>query len=384
MKDFWGTLPIVTTLHHDDSATDLAPFHQSDGVMTVSTQWKKYLTRRGIDESRQVLVPFGVDTDIFHLPQNGNRKKIRQQLGFTDDNFILGISSRRMSNGRGRKGMDCFFHALKSLQSHLPNLSTVIIGPGWKALAQHIRRQGIPCALTPFHINHHEVAHYYQALDLFWVTSRVEGGPVPLLEAMASGVPCLSTPVGAALDLIKHGENGFLIPFDSSDHFVDCSLNLAQNPLLRSQIGQAARNTIMQERRWEHTGEKLLELYACAIKNFSDSSTRAYCHPLIQQHPAPDIPSPSEKSSMKPEVFRSSKVQNWIAICEHLNGIRQMLAMKEWSAAFRFGLQTLQIAPLDLNLWIELISIMLKSRKFSTPNIWLDEAQPLAIPKPES
>ena len=142
------------------------------------------------------------------------------------------------------------------------------MGLGWQGLAKEIRKQGIPCTLAPYEMTHENVAKSYSAMDLFWVTSRVEGGPVPLLEAMASSLPCISTPVGAALDLIHSNKNGFIVSFDSPELFVDRSLQLAQDETLRICIGKEARKTIVQKNQWNQVGEKLQELYVLAIKNF--------------------------------------------------------------------------------------------------------------------
>ena len=68
----WGGLPIVTTFHHLDPATNLTLYHQSDVVMTVSSQWHQHLTQLGIPENHQALVPFGVGYE--YIPSTPRRK----------------------------------------------------------------------------------------------------------------------------------------------------------------------------------------------------------------------------------------------------------------------------------------------------------------------
>jgi glycosyltransferase involved in cell wall biosynthesis len=60
-----------------------------------------------------------------------------------------------------------------------------------------------------------EVGRLFQALDVYIVTSRQEGGPKAVLEAMASGVPLVTTRVGQAMDLVQHEGNGWMV--DSED-----------------------------------------------------------------------------------------------------------------------------------------------------------------------
>ena len=56
-----------------------------------------------------------------------------------------------------------------------------------------------------------EMVAFYQGVDVQICASRTEGGPHPLLEAAACGIPLISTRVGIAPELIKDGDNGFLI-----------------------------------------------------------------------------------------------------------------------------------------------------------------------------
>jgi glycosyltransferase involved in cell wall biosynthesis len=57
-----------------------------------------------------------------------------------------------------------------------------------------------------------KVALLYQALDVYLVTSRQEGGPKAVLESLISGIPLVTTQVGQAIDLIQHGMNGWMVP----------------------------------------------------------------------------------------------------------------------------------------------------------------------------
>jgi glycosyltransferase involved in cell wall biosynthesis len=71
-------------------------------------------------------------------------------------------------------------------------------------------RLGIPYKHA-FPSHYPDVAQLYQALDLYLVTSRQEGGPKAVLESMASGVPLVTTRVGQAMDLVRHGQNAWMV-----------------------------------------------------------------------------------------------------------------------------------------------------------------------------
>ena len=381
IPEFWGHFPIVTTLHHLDPATDLTPFFHSDAVMTVSNQWQQHLTKLGIPKNHQRLVPFGVSTKTFHPPRNEARLKIRQTLHLPQDAFVLGFSARRISNTDDRKGTSCFLQALKGLHQQLPNLATLIIGPGWQALAKEIRQRGISCTQAPYEVNHEQVAQYYRAMDMFWVTSRIEGGPVPLLEAMASNIPCISTPVGAALDLIYDGRNGYIVPVDSPELFVNRSLQLSRDKALRSAIGDEARKTIVENRQWSHAGKNLQDLYRLAIDNFHSRSNDQDAQNEFYEKTERKRLKGSRQEPMTEEVFFSRKVQNWIHACEQINGLRLMAEMGEWKAACQFGLRTLRTTPFNPSLWKEITSSLLEKNALSTPRTMRDETPILLTPE---
>ncbi len=379
IQGFWGRLPIVTTFHHLDAATNLRPFHQSHAVMTVSSQWYEHLTKLGISENYQTLVPFGVNTATFHPAKVSTREKIRNTLNFEKDAVVLGISSRQISNADDRKGITCFLQAIKILRQEIPNLAILIIGPGWHTLTQNLRRQGISCTQAPYEIIHDRIAKFYRAMDLFWVTSRIEGGPVTLLEAMASGLPCISTPVGAALDLIKDNHNGFIVPFDAPELFVKHSRHLAHDHELQQRIGHEARNTILEKRQWAHTREKLQDLYSLAIHNFRmDSNQKILNNEVSHRREKSDE---VQQKPMSTELFFSPRVQNWLYACEQVNGLRMMLEMNERKAAFQFWLRALRTTPFDLHLWREIMSVLGKKKTIKTSHSEYHKEQALIASK---
>jgi glycosyltransferase involved in cell wall biosynthesis len=84
----------------------------------------------------------------------------------------------------------------------------------------------------------------YHALDFYWVTSRIEGGPVPLLEAMSSEVCCLSTNVGLAREVVEHDVNALLLSMNDAGAFAEATLALWNDPERRAILGRAARETM--------------------------------------------------------------------------------------------------------------------------------------------
>ena len=83
-------------------------------------------------------------------------------------------------------------------------------------------------------VPYNEMASYYFASDLYLITSREEGGPAAVLECMATGTPLISTKVGMAVDVIKHGTNGFLTEIEDSSAIAEYALKNHIRPQIAS------------------------------------------------------------------------------------------------------------------------------------------------------
>jgi glycosyltransferase involved in cell wall biosynthesis len=83
------------------------------------------------------------------------------------------------------------------------------------------------------------------AADIFLLSSDREGMPNVLLEAMASGIACVATNVGAVGDVIEHGTNGFVVHKNASE-LAKYVIRLAKDPGLRRSVGEKARATVKQ------------------------------------------------------------------------------------------------------------------------------------------
>ncbi len=353
MKPFVGRMPIVTTLHHMDSGTQVPDLEESDAVMTVSLQWYQYLIRLGIAEERLGLVPFCVDLDKFYPGSDEDRVKLREKLHIEQSDFVIGFIASQLSNMDGRKGISCFLEATRKIHQENKKVVTLIVGPGWQSLVSSLRSECIRCIYIPYQIDHGEIAKLYRVLDVLWVTSRIEGGPVPLLEAMASGIPCISTPVGASLDLLVHNENGFIVPFDCPEKFVELTLHLNAAQALRQSVGREAQRTIEKKRQWKHSIDNLNSLYNKAIQHFKVKKK----HQVMFRNQGVNGSSSDldSRNSLipqpKPINLFSPKILNWMNGCDHLRGFKLMMRLGEWRMAGHIAGLAIKTAPFDLNLW---------------------------------
>ena len=191
MPVFHPSTPCIVTNHHFEGNTSLEPYHTADAVMTVSRQWHEEILARGVPSEKCVMVPNGVDVELFKPPSREQKAKIRKKLGFERDRIYIGFSGKRSSDTSKRKGLETLTKAIQSL-SRTKEIGLAIIGPGWDDLVREQRQRGIACVYSPFLVDRGDVADFYKAINIYWVTSKIEGGPVPLLEAMSSEVACVS------------------------------------------------------------------------------------------------------------------------------------------------------------------------------------------------
>ena len=90
------------------------------------------------------------------------------------------------------------------------------------------------------------MARFYRSLDLFVLPSYREGMPNVLLEAMASGLPCVATDIPGVREVIASGENGMLAPPQDVDRLATVLAELIRDEMLRHSLGRAARETIVE------------------------------------------------------------------------------------------------------------------------------------------
>jgi glycosyltransferase involved in cell wall biosynthesis len=201
-------------------------------VQVTHPRMRECLLEAGLAEDKIHTILIGVDATAFSIATAEQRAAIRRRLGIPEHAVVVG-SFQKDGNGWGEglepkiiKGPDVLLEALLLLKASVPELFVLLSGPARGFVRKGLESGGVPYVHADL-VGHADVPSLYQALDAYIVSSRQEGGPKAILESMASGVPIISTRVGQAPALIRHGENGWLV--DSGDaaglaHFAAKSL----------------------------------------------------------------------------------------------------------------------------------------------------------------
>jgi glycosyltransferase involved in cell wall biosynthesis len=190
----------------------------------------------GVEPRKVVRIPIGIDLERFPLRGSDEDPRTgRRDLGLPDSAFVVG-SFQKDGVGWGEglepkliKGPDVLLAALGRLNADVPDLAVLLTGPARGYVIAGLERLGIAYRHVTA-AGRDGLAALYRALDAYVVSSRDEGGPKAVLEAMASGVPVVSTRVGQAADLIVDGENGRLADVEDAEALAALLRSVADAP----------------------------------------------------------------------------------------------------------------------------------------------------------
>jgi glycosyltransferase involved in cell wall biosynthesis len=226
----------------------------ADAVVFVSRELAAALDG-GLLRGRRWVIENGVDLDHF-FPDEGAGRAVRAELGIPAEAQVIGTVSR-LAAGKNVPGL--IRAAAPSLG---PGRQLVIVGEG--ADRPNIEA-AIPLGAAPFvHLlgARSDVAGLLRAFDLFVLFSRTEGHPIVVLEAMATAVPVLATPVGGIPGILGEGETGFLVPVDDEAALRARLDELLGDPARLREVGVRARAAARDRYGAERMVDEYLALYA--------------------------------------------------------------------------------------------------------------------------
>ena len=208
----------------------------ADHIFVASSMTKQSLLDIGIDSEKISVIPYGAPIDYFHpqpKPDNTFRALFVGRVGL-------------------RKGVHYLLPAWQDLQLSKAELLLVGIDEfpagylqqDW----QNVRHLGS--------VPHHSLGNYYNSADVFVFPSLVEGFGLVLLEAMACGVPIITTPNTAGPDIITDGVEGFIVPIRDTDALKEKLDWCYRHPQELAQMGQAARKKA-EQLTWDLYRQKL-------------------------------------------------------------------------------------------------------------------------------
>ncbi len=231
-----------------------------DHVISPSTQMADALRRYGVKSTVEV-IPTGLDMDRFTA---GDGARFRRDHGIDPKRPVL-LNVGRVAH---EKNLGFLFDVLASVRRDVPDVLMVLAGegPARTGLQARARAEGLDDNLcfVGYLDRDKELLDCYRAADLFIFASRTETQGLVLLEAMATGLPVVSTAVMGTASVLADA-HGALVAEESVAEFSDAVIFLLRSPQRRLEMADEARQFV--ERNWSsrEMAARMLGLYQVVL-----------------------------------------------------------------------------------------------------------------------
>lgn len=205
-------------------------------------------------------VPTGVDAERF---SSGDKSSARRALGLDPYRRYLGI----VATLRSWKGHLYLLDAFASLVQTHPDLSLLIVGDGPMrgVIEQRVAELHLADRVT-FAGQQQRPEDWLKALDIFCLPSYAnEGVPQAVVQAMLSGLPIISTPVGAITEAVTDGQSGLIVPPKDAQALADAITRLLADPSLAQRLGSRARDDAAGRFGLEHMLDRMESIFRAAV-----------------------------------------------------------------------------------------------------------------------
>ena len=267
-----GAQRIVATTHGHEAGWAMLPgarqvLRRIGGTCDVVTYLSEYFSRRlapalGPHATLRRLTP-GVDVETFHPGVDGS--VVRARHGLSGRPVVVCVS--RLVP---RKGQDALIRALPAIRRVVPGAALLFVGRGRyrDELVRLARRVGVADHVVfAGGVPAGELAAHYAAGDVFAMPCRtrragmdVEGLGIVYLEASALGLPVVVGDSGGAPEAVRDGETGYVVDGRDVAAIADRTAELLDDAALRAKFGEAGRQWVQAEWRWDAVAAKLRAL----------------------------------------------------------------------------------------------------------------------------
>jgi glycosyltransferase involved in cell wall biosynthesis len=235
-----------------------------DRYVSLSSEITKEIGTLPLDARRAVEIPQGVNLERFAPAEAATKAALRSKLDLPERPLALYVGVFD-----GRKNVEWLVKTWAKFRAQFPEWCLLLVGPksrdlqdsGLKdALRTFIQEQGLADEIL-FRDFTPQVEDFYRVADLFVLPSHNEGMPNVVLEAMASGVPCVVTRISGTTDLIAHGVTGMLFDVNDERSLLDALNPLTRDGGLRNDIGERARERIRERYSSARVADRYIQLY---------------------------------------------------------------------------------------------------------------------------
>lgn len=238
-----------------------------DRVIAISEViHRNFVAMHPIDPRKVVTIHNGVDPERFR-PDPAARARLRVELGYADDDVVIGIVGRVTPS----KGHREFLEMAARLAPAHPRARFLVVGEATRGEEEEGRAilDGLVAAglgdvvrVTGFR---GDVPQLLAAMDVFAFPSHNEAFGLALIEAMAAGLPTVSSDCDGVPDIVVEGVTGLMVPAKDGAALAAATTRLLQDAGLREQLGRAGRERVLARFTGERFVAALERLYAEAL-----------------------------------------------------------------------------------------------------------------------
>ncbi len=232
----------------------------------------------GMRPEKTVIFPWGTDIEYFQPKEEesgalrlskGRKKKIsttNRKSKIVNQESVTFFCSRTWES---IYGVDVLAKAFVKVAAHNPNVNLILLGGGSQGgkIRQILMNGGV---MERVHfggqVSHKDLPRWYHMADLYISPSHVDGSSVTLMEALASGLPCLVSNIAGNREWIEDGVNGWSFRDGDVEDLAEKISQAIQNRKSFKKIGEAARKTAEQKADWKKNFGKLLDAYQAAVE----------------------------------------------------------------------------------------------------------------------
>jgi glycosyltransferase involved in cell wall biosynthesis len=236
----------------------------STALVAVSPQVRDDLVALGVaPREKFAVVRLGIGVEGRVRAEQDGRAETRRLLGIPPERFVVGWIGRMT----GVKRTGDVLLAFKQLRQDGVDASLCLVGdgPDRERLERRAHELGI-MRDTLFLGYQEDVGRFHTAFDAFFLPSTNEGTPVTAIEALAAGTPVVATRVGGVPDVVRDGEDGFLVEAGAIGELAERLERLAADPELRERMGAAGRERVQPRYAVERLIDDVDRLYRSLLE----------------------------------------------------------------------------------------------------------------------
>ena len=237
---------------------------KASAVVVPGKLSRSYIIGLGADVEKVFIAPNTIDNELFvevSRKYQSDKEGLKGQLGLKGKVVILYVG--RLVKG---KGITFLFEAYSKLKSQINYIALVIVGYGklYNILRKLCQEKRINDAIfTGAIVNHRQLIKYYSVADIFVLPTLEDVWGFVINEAMACGLPIVATRASqAAREMIRSGENGYIIKEADSKELYNVLKKLVYNSRLRKKMGEKSGEIV----RREFDVSRMVEGFLSAIK----------------------------------------------------------------------------------------------------------------------